>query len=123
MSPPPCRGDEMNSFNQAITVSTLNFKSLPRRFWPSLVIVVGMACVVGVLLAMLSVVEGYVRSEEQAGDPGRAIIIFNGIENESASGLSRDAVAMIKDAPGIRKDADGAPMADAEVMMGTPADR
>lgn len=82
-----------------------------------------MACVVGVLLAMLSLVEGYVRSEEQAGDPGRAIIIFNGIENELASALTRDVVAMIKDAPGIRKDSDGSPMADAEVMMSTPADR
>jgi putative ABC transport system permease protein len=113
----------MNLLSQTIAVTGLNFKSLPRRFWPSLVIVVGMACVVGVLLAMLSVVEGYVRSEEQAGDPGRAIVIFNGIENEVASGLSRDAVAMIKDAPGIRKDSDGRPMADAEVMVGTPADR
>ena len=113
----------MNFFGQTVTVTKLNFKSLPRRFWPSLVIVVGMACVVGVLLAMLSLVEGYVRSEEQAGDPGRAIIIFNGIENESASALTRDSVAIIKDAPGIRKDSDGNPMADAEVMMGTPADR
>jgi putative ABC transport system permease protein len=113
----------MNFFGQIVTVTKLNFKSLPRHFWPSLVIVVGMACVVGVLLAMLSLVEGYVRSEEQAGDPGRAIIIFNGIENESASALTRDSVAIIKDAPGIRKDSDSNPMADAEVMMGTPADR
>jgi putative ABC transport system permease protein len=30
---------------------------------------------------------------------------------------------MIKDAPGIRKGSDGAPMADAEVMVGVPADR
>src|ERR1700749_327575 len=98
-----CRGAEMNVLRQIAAVTALNFKSLPGRFWPSLVIVVGMACVIGVLLAMLSLVEGYVRSEEQAGDPGRAIVIFNGIENESASALTRDSVAMIKDAPGIRK--------------------
>ena len=34
---------------QILAVSAMNFKALPQRFWPSLVIVVGMACVVGVL--------------------------------------------------------------------------
>ena len=113
----------MNMLRQIAVVTILNLKSLPNRFWSSLVIVIGMACVIGVLLSMLSLVVGYVGSEMKAGDPGRAIVISQGLENETASSLTRDAVAMIKDAPGIRKDLDGSPMADAEIMVGTPADR
>ena len=43
---------------QVFIVSVLNFKSLRHRLWRSLVIVVGMACVSGVLLSMLSLTEG-----------------------------------------------------------------
>ncbi len=43
---------------QIIAVTAMNFKSLKNRIAPSLVIVVGMACVVGVLLSMLSLTEG-----------------------------------------------------------------
>ena len=113
----------MNLLRQILAVIILNFKSLPARVWSSLVIVIGMACVIGVLLSMLSLVVGYVGSEMQAGDPGRAIVISTGIENEVASSLSRDAVALIENAPGIRKDSDGRPLADAEIMISSPADR
>ena len=44
----------MNTIRQIWIVTALNFRSLPRRLWQSLVIVVGMACVIGVLLSMLS---------------------------------------------------------------------
>ena len=43
---------------QIVTVSLINFRSLKSRVWRSLVIVVGMACVIGVLLSMLSLTEG-----------------------------------------------------------------
>ena len=109
--------------HQIATVSWLNFKSLPNRFWPSLVIVVGMACVVGMLLSMLSLSTGYVASEMKAGDPGRAIIIADGTENENASALTRDQVNIIKDGPGIRKDVDGSPLAESEIMVTAPTSR
>jgi putative ABC transport system permease protein len=108
---------------QIAAVTLLNFKSLPNRLWPSLVIVVGMASVIGVLISMLSLTTGYVASEMKAGDPGRAIIIADGQENESASALTRDQVNIIMDGPGIKKDLDGAPLAESEVMVPTPATR
>ncbi|HWC63084.1 MAG TPA: hypothetical protein VG501_05630, partial [Rhizomicrobium sp.] len=95
---------------QITTVSWLNFKNFPSRFWPSLVIVAGMASVVGVLISMLSLTTGYVQSEMKAGDPGRAIIIADGVENENASALTRDQANVIKEGPGIQKGADGAPI-------------
>jgi len=108
---------------QIAAVTLLNFKSLPNRLWPSLVIVVGMACVIAVLISMLSLTTGYVESEMKAGDPGRAIVIADGVENENASSLTRDQANMIMDAPGIKKDADGSVVAESEVMVGAPVTR
>jgi putative ABC transport system permease protein len=113
----------MTMLRQIVAVSFLNFKNLPQRFWPSLVIVVGMTCVIGVLLSMLSLTTGYVQSEMKAGDPGRAIVISNGRESENASSLTHDQAAIIMDGPGIAKDADGSPLAEGEVVIGTPAIR
>jgi putative ABC transport system permease protein len=110
-------------WKQIVAVTLLNLKSLPQRFWPSLVIVVGMTCVIGVLLSMLSLTTGYVQSEMKAGDPGRAIVISNGRESENASSLTLDQTAIIMDGPGIRKDAHGARLAEGEVVVGTPAIR
>jgi putative ABC transport system permease protein len=108
---------------QIFAVSAMNFKSLPARFWPSLVIVVGMACVIGVLVSMLSFTAGYVRSETAAGDPGRAIVIGSSTNNETTSNISRDSAGTIMDAPGIRKAPDGSPIADAEILVTSPATR
>jgi putative ABC transport system permease protein len=108
---------------QIFAVAAMNFKSLPGRFWPSLVIVVGMACVIGVLVSMLSFTAGYVRSEAAAGDPGRAIVIGSSTDNETVSNISRVSVGAIMDAPGIRKDPDGSPIADAEILVTSPAMR
>ncbi len=107
-------------WKQIAAVSLVNFKSLPARIWPSLVIVVGMTCTIGVLLSMLSLTTGYVQSLMQAGDPGRAIILGAGIEDETQSSLSRDQANLIIDAPGIAKDADGAPLAEGELTTYTP---
>jgi putative ABC transport system permease protein len=110
----------MTMGKQILAVTLLNLKSLPSRFWSSLVIVVGMTCAIGVLVSMLSLVTGYVQSQMKAGDPGRAIILASGIEDETQSTLTRDKVNFITDAPGIRKDSDGAPLAEGEIVIFTP---
>ena len=48
----------MNMLRQVAIVSLLGLRTLHQRLWQSLVIVVGMACVIGVLLSMLSMTEG-----------------------------------------------------------------
>ena len=108
---------------QIAAVTFLNIKSLRGRLWSSLVIVVGMACVIAVLISMLSLNAGYVESEMKAGDPGRAIVMSNGREDEFQSRLTRDQAAIIMEAPGIRKDSDGAPLAEGEVPIFPPAFR
>lgn len=108
-------------WKQIAAVTILNIKSLPSRLWSSLVIVVGMTAVIAVLLSMLSLNAGYVDAQFKAGDPGRALILANGPENEMLSSLNRDQTGLIINAPGIRKDKDGAPLAEGEILVGPPA--
>ena len=48
----------MNLIRQIFIVTALNLKSLPQRFWTSMVIVVGLGATIGVLLSMMSMTTG-----------------------------------------------------------------
>jgi putative ABC transport system permease protein len=110
----------MNLLRQIVTVTAMNFRSLPQRFWTSMVIVVGLGATVGVLLSMMSLTEGLAEAYIHAGDPGRAIIVTSGVDNENQSSISRDTAAVISQEPGIAKDAAGQPLADTAINMAIP---
>jgi putative ABC transport system permease protein len=107
----------MNELRQIIAVTALGLRSLHTRFKPSLVVVVGLGCVVGVLLSTLSLVESVQHALLTQSDPGLAIVLSAGARMEQDSSLPRAWVDTIKDAPGIRKAADGAAAADAEITV------
>ena len=113
----------MNILRQIGIVSLINFRSIRLRLWRSLVIVVGMACVIGVLLSMLSLTEGMLAAYMQTGDPGRALVVSAGSQSEGNSTISRDKARLIMDAPGIAKAPDGSPMADPGINSGVPVYR
>jgi putative ABC transport system permease protein len=97
----------MNTLRQIWIVSALNFRSLRTRMWQSLVIVAGMACVIGVLLSMLSMTEGLHDAYLNTGDPRNIFVISSGAQYEGAGSLSRDKARIIMDMPGVAKAADG----------------
>jgi len=101
-------------------VSVLNFKSLPSRFWQSMVIVVGLAATIGVMLSMLSVSAGMRQAYYASGDPNRAIVVTKGVEQEPQSTIVRNQAPLIAVAPGIAKDKDGKPLADRTLMTSVP---
>ncbi len=105
---------------QIFIVSALNFKSLTSRFWQSMVIVVGLAATIGVMLSMLSMSAGMRQAYLNAGDPGRAIVVSKGADQEGQSTITRADAPLIADAPGIAKDKDGKPLADRGLNMGVP---
>jgi len=113
----------MNILRQIGIVSLINFRSIRLRLWRSLVIVVGMACVIGVLLSMLSLTEGMHKAFLDTGDPGRALVVSTGAQSEGNSAISRDKARIIMDAPGIAKAPDGSPMADPGINSGVPVIR
>jgi putative ABC transport system permease protein len=106
---------------QIVIVSLLSLRSLKTRAWQSLVIVVGMACVIGVLLSMLSMTEGMHQAYLRSGDPRAAIVVSRGTDWEINSTLPRDQARMVLTAPGIARAADGSPIADAGMMVAVPA--
>jgi putative ABC transport system permease protein len=101
-------------------VSALNFKSLPSRFWQSMVIVVGLAATIGVMLSMLSMSAGMRQAYLNSGDPNRAIVVSKGADQEGQSAITRAMAPLIAVAPGIAKDKDGKPLADRNLNMGVP---
>ena len=113
----------MHALRQTLAVTTVTIAGLRQRLWTSLVIVVGMACVVGVLLSMLSFSAGLARSIEAAAAPDRAIVIRNGGRDEYGTSITREAVVAISNAPGMRRDDDGQPIWSAETLNLTPVTR
>lgn len=111
----------MNMLRQIVIVSALNFRNLRQRIWPSLVIVAGMACVIGVLLSMLSMTEGLHQAYLRTGDPRNAIVVSRGTVWEINSSIPRDKARIVMDAPGIARAADGAPIAEPSLMAGVPS--
>jgi putative ABC transport system permease protein len=107
----------MNTLHQIITVTALGLRSLQTRFKPSLVVVVGLVCAVGVLLSTLSLVESVQHALLTQSDPGLAIVLSAGARMEQDSALPRAWANIIKNAPGIGQAPDGVPLADAEITI------
>ncbi len=104
-------------FSQTTAITILNLKSIPERWGPSLVIVIGLAGVVAVFTALLAMATGFETTLKSTGRTDTAIIMRGGSDAELNSGLPLDQGVLIKQAPGIRKDDDGQPLASAEMMF------
>ena len=94
----------MRFIKQAITVTLVGIYTIPQRLSSSVVAVVGVAGVVVVLVAVLSIAEGFKAAMVNAGRPDRAIVMRSGADSEMSSGLSGPHVDVIKQAPGIVRD-------------------
>lgn len=106
----------MSLFKQIGAVTVMNFKSLPHRVGTSVVIVIGIAGVVAVLVSVLAMSTGMIKTMEQSGRADRAIVMRNGSASETGSALGRDAARLVEDAPGVKRDAAGNPIASAESL-------
>lgn len=93
----------MNAFRQILSVTWLNLRTVPQRLASSLVGIVGIAGVVLVLVAVLSIAEGFTMVMRNAGSPNRAVIMRSGADSEMTSTLMGPEVDIIKQAPGLRR--------------------
>jgi putative ABC transport system permease protein len=103
--------------SQILAISALNLRSVPQRLGPSLVIVIGLAGVVAVFTALLAMAQGFTATLQDAGRADNAIILRGGSGAELNSGFGGDSADLIKLAPGIRRGADGQPLAAGELMV------
>src|SRR5690554_828505 len=105
------------SGRQAGSVTNVGISTLPQRLASSSVVVVGIAGVVAVLVALLAMAEGYRQTISSTGNEGTAIVLRGGSAAEVMSVLDRDSVVAVTQAPEIARDADGRPLASAELVV------
>jgi len=101
---------------QVIVATELNLRTLPQRWVASVVAMVGVAGVVGVFVAVLSIGEGFAATMASTGSPDTVIVMRGGADSEMMSVLSRDEARVIQDAPGIVRSS-AIPVASAEAYM------
>src|SRR5258706_7518981 len=89
---------------QASSVASVGISTLRQRLGSSAVIVVGIAGVVGVLVALLAMAEGYSETLRKTGSGDTAIVMRGASGSGGMSGLDHDAVVLIPQAPGIARD-------------------
>jgi putative ABC transport system permease protein len=104
-------------FSQILAITGLNLRSVPQRWGPSLVIVIGLAGVVAVFTALLAMAQGFSATLQDSGRADNAIVLRGGSDVELNSGIGIDEVTLIKLGPGIRRGSDGKPLAAGEIMV------
>ncbi len=102
---------------QARSVATVGISTLTQRLGSSAVIVVGIAGVVGVLVALLAMAEGYAQTLRNSGSLDTAIVMRGASANEVSSSLSREDLLQIEQAPGVARNAKGEPIVSAELVV------
>ena len=102
---------------RTLSVTRVGLSTLRQRLGSTAVIVVGIAGVVGVLVALLAMGEGLTATLQQTGSNDTAIVLRGGSQAETNSVLTRDNIATIEEAPGIARDAQGKPIASAELVV------
>jgi len=102
---------------QAWSVTKVGIATIPQRLGSSSVIIVGIAGVVGVLVALLAMGEGFRQTLQQTGGTDTVIVMRGGATAELSSGIGRDEATLVQQLPGILKDAQGKPIASPELVV------
>jgi putative ABC transport system permease protein len=106
----------MSFFIRFVSIALFNLRSLPERKGAAITAAVGIAGVVGVLVGVLAIAEGFRRAMTVSGSPDVAVVLRAGSDSEMTSGFDREATRAISDAPGIARGPGGA-LASAELFV------
>ncbi len=105
-----------NILAQITAVTRLNVSTIKERRGASIAAVVGVAGVVAVLVAVLSIAEGFRMTMRTHGGDDTAIVVRSGSDTEMTSILTRDDANIISQAPGVATNAQG-PIASPELFV------
>ncbi len=107
----------MSFIRQYWALLYMSLGSIPQRVGLVFTLVIGVACAVGVLVSMLAMGTGARRESMGNVRPDRAILLTVGAQSPLQSSISKDIAAQIHDLPGIRHNAQGEPIAVAQVLV------
>jgi putative ABC transport system permease protein len=102
---------------QIARITAINLRTIPYRLSTSLVVVVGIAGVVGVLVSVLAMSEGFRHTLASTGRPHRVIMLRDGSDAELSSSVTREQAPLLGSLPGIARDGEGRPLASAELVV------
>lgn len=106
-----------SSGRQTRSVIRIGIATIPQRLGSSAVVVVGIAGVVGVLVALLAMGAGFEQILKQTGADDTVIVLHSGAESEATSTLDNDTVGIISQAPQVLRGADGQPVVSGEQLI------
>ena len=102
---------------QAWSATQVGISTIPRRLGSSSVVVVGIAGVVGVLVALLAMAAGFSATLRQSGSDDTAIVLRAGAQTELNSVLSHDTAVLVSQQPQVQQTASGQPIASSELVV------
>lgn len=102
---------------QALAVARVGLSTVPERLGATSVVVVGIAGVVGVLVALQAMAAGFEATLTGAGSDDTALVLRAAANAELSSALDRPSTTLIIQAPGIKRDVNDRPIASAEVVV------
>jgi putative ABC transport system permease protein len=106
----------LNWVFQIFAVTKFSMRSLPQRKGSSAAAMLGITGVVAVMVGVLSIAQGVLKTMESSAGDTNAIVLRNGADSEMMSGLLGEETRLISEAPGIARDANG-PMASPELFV------
>jgi putative ABC transport system permease protein len=101
---------------QAWSATQVGIATIPQRLGSSSVVVIGIAGVVGVLVALLAMAEGFRATLQQTGSDDTAIVLRAGSQTEVASVIDHAAAVIVAQEPQVMRDAQGRPIASPEIV-------
>lgn len=107
----------MNFFKQIGALTSIIVRDLPKRAGTSLVTVFGIASTVAVMLSLLAVGGGLMKTGTHNERADRAIVVPSSGASDSLGALSQSAAAIIGDTAGVKHDAAGKPMVQPQALV------
>jgi putative ABC transport system permease protein len=102
---------------QVWSVTRIGIATIPQRLGSSSVVVVGIAGVVAVLVALLSIAQGFSTTLKETGTDDTAIVMRAGSQTELNSVIDHDTATLVTQAPQVLHGPNGQPIASPELVV------
>jgi putative ABC transport system permease protein len=102
---------------QSWSVTQVGIATIPQRLGSSAVVVIGIAGVVGVLVAILAMAAGFERTLRETGTDDTVVVTRAGAQTEQNSVIDQDTAVVVTQAKQVLHNAAGQPIASPELVV------
>jgi len=102
---------------QTWSVTEVGLATIPQRLGSASVVLIGIAGVVGVLVALLAMAVGFEATLKETGSDDTVIVLRSGSQTELNSVLSHETAQLVAQEPQVLRDARAQPIAGPELVV------